>query len=89
VLAHLWLNYILDNGVSYSNFVDFNGYQPPLNEIDPASLVKDGIVPEHLENSVLTNDDLGADSLQFGTLTSRGQQVWQDGYSEFLAAGGS
>ena len=36
VLAHLFLNFMLDNGVSYENFVDFNGYQPPLNEIDPA-----------------------------------------------------
>jgi spermidine/putrescine transport system substrate-binding protein len=87
VLSHLWLNYILDNGVAYSNFVDFNGYQPPLNEIDPSTLVADGVVPEHLANSVLTNDDLGPDSLQYGTLTSRGQQLWQDGYSDFTAAG--
>jgi spermidine/putrescine transport system substrate-binding protein len=87
VLSHLWLNYILDNGVAYSNFVDFNGYQPPLNEIDPSSLVSDGIVPEHLANSVLTNDDLGPESLQYGTLTSRGQQLWQDGYSDFTAGG--
>jgi spermidine/putrescine transport system substrate-binding protein len=85
VLSHLWLNYILDNGVAYSNFVDFNGYQPPLNEIDPSSLVSDGVVPEHLANSVLTNDDLGPESLQYGTLTSRGQQLWQDGYSSFTA----
>jgi spermidine/putrescine transport system substrate-binding protein len=87
VLSHLWLNYILDNGVAYTNFVDFNGYQPPLNEIDPATLVSEGIVPEHLSNSVLTNEDLGSDSLQYGTLSARGQQLWQDGYSEFLAAG--
>jgi spermidine/putrescine transport system substrate-binding protein len=85
VLSHLWLNYILDNRVAYSNFVDFNGYQPPLNEIDPATLVAKGIVPEHLANSVLTNADLGPDSLQYGTLTSRGQQLWQDGYSNFTA----
>jgi spermidine/putrescine transport system substrate-binding protein len=84
VLSHLWLDYIIDNGVAYENFVDFNGYQPPINEIDPSSLVSDGIVPEHLTNSVLTNDDLGPDSLQYGTLTSRGQQLWQDGYSDFL-----
>jgi spermidine/putrescine transport system substrate-binding protein len=58
VLSHLFLNYLLDNGVAYSNFVNFNGYQPPLNEIDPSSLVKDGVVPENLENSVLTNADL-------------------------------
>jgi spermidine/putrescine transport system substrate-binding protein len=87
VLSHLWLNYILDNGIAYSNFVDFNGYQPPINEIDPTTLVDKGVVPENLSNAVLTNDDLGPDSLQYGTLTARGQQLWQDGYSDFLAAG--
>jgi len=51
--------------------------------------VKDGVVPEHLANSVLTNDDIGPDSLQYGTLTSQGQQLWEDGYSNFLAGGGS
>jgi spermidine/putrescine transport system substrate-binding protein len=89
VLSHLWLNYILDNGVAYSNFVDFNGYQPPLNEIEPESLVKDGVVPENLANSVLTNDDFGPDSLQYMTLTAKGQQLWEDGYSDFLAGGSS
>ena len=89
VLSHLFLNYLLDNGVAYANFVDFNGYQPPLNEIDPSTLVQKGVVPENLANSVLTNDDLGPDSLQYGTLTSQGQQVWEDGYSNFLAGGGS
>jgi spermidine/putrescine transport system substrate-binding protein len=89
VLSHLFLNYLLDNGVAYENFVDFNGYQPPLNEIDPSTLVQEGVVPENLENSVLTDEDLGPDSLQYGTLTSQGQQLWQDGYSNFLAGGGS
>jgi spermidine/putrescine transport system substrate-binding protein len=87
VLSHLFLNFLLDNGVTYSNFVDFNGYQPPINEIDPETLVKKGIVPENLTSAVLTNDDLGPDSLQYGTLTARGQQLWQDGYSDFTAAG--
>ena len=89
VLSHLFLNYLLDNGVAYSNFVNFNGYQPPLDEIDPASLVRDGVVPENLENSVLTKDDFGPDSLQEMTLTAQGQQLWEDGYSDFLAGGGS
>jgi spermidine/putrescine transport system substrate-binding protein len=89
VLSHLFLNYLLDNGVAYSNFVDFNGYQPPLEEIDPDTLVKDGVVPENLENSVLTKDDFGPDSLQEMTLTANGQQLWEDGYSDFLAGGGS
>ena len=87
VLSHLFLNYLLDNGISYSNMVNFNGYQPPINEIAPEKLLADNIVPQNLENAVLTNDDLGSDSLQYGTLTPRGQQLWQDGYSDFLAAG--
>ena len=41
-----------------------------------------------LENSVLTNDDLGPDSLQYGTLTLQGQRIWQDAYSDFLAGSG-
>ena len=81
VLAHLWLNFILDNTVAYSNFVNFNGYQPPLSEIDPDELVKKGVIPENLKNSVLTAADLGPDSLQEMTLTETGQQLWQNGYS--------
>lgn len=89
VLAHLFLNFLLDNGVAYSNFVDFNGYQPPLSEIDPAQLVSKGVVPENLENSVLTNDDFGPESLQEMTLTANGQRLWEDGYSDFSAGGAS
>jgi spermidine/putrescine transport system substrate-binding protein len=85
VLAHMFLNYLLDNGIAYSNFVDFNGYQPPINEIDPSTLVKDGVVPENLANSVLTDADLGPDSLQYSTLTAEGNRAWEDGFSEFKA----
>src|SRR6476659_8123386 len=85
VLSHLWLNYINDNGVAYSNFVNFNGYQPPLNEIDPATLIKKGVIPENLKTCVLTNDDFGPTSLQEMTLTDAGRALWQNGYSEFMA----
>jgi spermidine/putrescine transport system substrate-binding protein len=85
VLSHLWLNYIIDNGVAYSNFVNFNGYQPPLNEIDPATLVSKGVIPETLNTAVLTNDDFGPDSIQEMTLTNTGRVLWQNGYSDFLA----
>ena len=75
----------LDNGVAYSNFVNFNGYQPPLNEIDPDTLVKKGVIPENLQTAVLTNDDFGPTSLQEMTLTDTGRVLWQNGYSDFLA----
>jgi hypothetical protein len=34
---------------------------------------------------VLTAADLGPTSLQEMTLTTTGQQLWQNGYSQFLA----
>ena len=83
VLAHLFLNFMLDNGIAYSNFVNFNGYQPPLTEIDPADLVKRQVIPETLANSVLTANDLGPTALQEMTLTTQGQALWQNGYSTF------
>ncbi len=83
VLAHLFLNYMLDNGVAYKNFVDFNGYQPPLNEIQPETLISKGVIPENLANSVLTEKDFGPKALVEGPLTTAGQSLWQDGYATF------
>jgi spermidine/putrescine transport system substrate-binding protein len=83
VLAHLFLNYMLDNGVAYKNFVDFNGYQPPLDEIQPETLISKGVIPETLANSVLTERDFGPKALVEGALTTAGQSLWQDGYATF------
>ena len=83
VLAHLFLNYMLDNGVGYNNFVNFNGYQPPLNEIEPTSLISKRVIPENLRSCVLTESDFGPKALTEGALTTAGQSLWQDGYATF------
>ena len=85
VLAHLFLNFMLDNGIAYKNFTEFNGYQPPLNEIQPDALIKKGIIPAILSTAVVGPDDLGPTSLQEMTLTSQGQALWQNGYSTFIS----
>jgi spermidine/putrescine transport system substrate-binding protein len=85
VLSHLWLNFINDNHWGYSNFVNFNGYQPCLNEIDPLDMVKKGTILPSMQDAVLTENDLGPTSLQECTLTLNGQQLWQNGYSDFTA----
>jgi spermidine/putrescine transport system substrate-binding protein len=87
VLAHLWLNFINDNGVAKSNFLNFNGYQPPLSELDPSSLISDGTFPEFARPAILTTDDFGPGSLQEMTLTNSGQALWQTGYASFSAGG--
>jgi spermidine/putrescine transport system substrate-binding protein len=86
VLAHLFLNTLLDNGWGKRNFLNYNGYQPPLNELNPEQMVKEGLLSEDISNStILTADDLGPDSLQEMTLTTQGQALWQNGYSRFLS----
>ncbi len=42
VLAHHFLNYLLDNKHGYDNFSNYVGYQPPFTRLDPDRLVKDG-----------------------------------------------
>ncbi|HEY0387829.1 MAG TPA: spermidine/putrescine ABC transporter substrate-binding protein [Gaiellales bacterium] len=85
VLAHLFLNFLLDNGIAYKNFTEFNGYQPPLNEIDPNDLITKGLIPDTLSSAVVTAEDAGPTSLQEMTLTTQGQALWQNGYSQFLS----
>jgi spermidine/putrescine transport system substrate-binding protein len=85
VLAHLWLNYILDNQVATDNFLNFNGFQPPISELDPDTLISNGTFPESARSALLTNDDFGPTSLQEMTLTPAGQKLWQRGYDSFAA----
>jgi spermidine/putrescine transport system substrate-binding protein len=85
VLAHLWLNYLLDNKVATDNFLNFTGYQPPINSITPEMLIKQGRIPENLKTAVTTSDDIGPTSLQECTLTPKGQALWQSAYAKFVS----
>ena len=88
MLAHLFLNYMLDNGNAYKNFVDFNGYQPPLNEIDPATLVSKGVIPAEPRQLRADERRLRAD-VAAGDDTDRrpGSALWQNGYSDVPVRG--
>jgi spermidine/putrescine transport system substrate-binding protein len=87
VLAHLWLNFLLDEQNAYSNFVNFNGYQPPINSITAESLVAEKRIPENLRMAIMTPEDLGPDSLQEAALTGKGLKLWQTAYARFNGAG--
>ena len=52
VLAHHFLNFMLDNDVSLKNF-GWVGYQPPLRSLTPESMVSDGYIPENLASAVV------------------------------------
>ena len=56
VLAHTFLNYILDNDVAEKNF-NWNGYQPPLTKLDAQYLIDKGYIVENLMSAVVVPED--------------------------------
>jgi spermidine/putrescine transport system substrate-binding protein len=84
VLAHHFLNYLIDSKHGYDNFVNFNGYQPPFVSIDPDSLVADGVVPKNLRSAVVREQDFQKGYFQL-ELTPNGQKLWQNAWAEFKA----
>ena len=87
VLAHLWLDFLLDNDNAYSNFVNYNGYQPPITSITAERMIKENLIPESLHAAIIGPDDFGPEALQEGQLTAPGQKLWQEAYARFSAGG--
>jgi spermidine/putrescine-binding protein len=83
VLAHLWLDFLLDNDNAYHNFVDYNGYQPPITSITADRLVAEKLIPDTLHSALLSADDFGPGTLQEGQLTPMGQKLVQEAYAKF------
>jgi spermidine/putrescine transport system substrate-binding protein len=85
VLAHMFLNFMLDNDNALENFA-WTGYQPPLTAINPESLVADEYVPEYLESAVVREEDfeVGQVPLQ---LAPEVEQLWKQAWSSAQAGG--
>ena len=71
-----------NNEIAYNNFLAI-GYQPAQQSIHPDQLIKDGVIPPNLATAVMTEEDLGAGSLQYCQLTPKGIKLWQDAYAQF------
>lgn len=84
VMAHRFLDYMLDTEVALENFVGYVGYQPPLNGITADALVKDETIPPNLANTLVTREAY-ANGNAFLTLTVEGQRLWDRGWQEFRA----
>ena len=84
VLAHHFINFMLDEKNGYDNFALFNGYQPPFKSLDPDRLVTDEVVPENLKTAVVREQDFtnGSQPLE---LSPDGQTLWQNAWAEFKA----
>jgi spermidine/putrescine transport system substrate-binding protein len=83
VLAHLYINELLDNAVAEKNF-SWVGYLPALAKLDADYVINAGYVPENLRNCVPTNDDI-ANGLRYLPLGDAGDKQYEDAWSKFLA----
>jgi spermidine/putrescine transport system substrate-binding protein len=80
-LAHEFLNFFLDKKWGFSNFADWNGYQPPFDSIKPKQLIADEVVPPTVPDAVLTKKDFDAGFFQL-ELTPDVDQLWLDAWDE-------
>jgi spermidine/putrescine transport system substrate-binding protein len=79
VLAHLFMNYMLDLQNALTN-ISWNGYMQPLTEVTPQRLVKEQILPPSLMSTVVLPSYFrrGVMELQLPTQTNLlWEQAWQ------------
>jgi spermidine/putrescine transport system substrate-binding protein len=84
VLAHAFLDYLLDEKNAYDNFVQFTGYTPPQNALDAESLIKQGLIPRSLQSAVVRPDQFAANQ-ELLQLSVEGERVWDQAWSKFKA----
>ncbi len=75
VLAHLFVNYLIDEKVALEN-ISYNGYMQPVTAITPEVLVKEQILPKSLTSTAVVPQDFrrGLGELQ---LPADAEALWQ------------
>jgi spermidine/putrescine transport system substrate-binding protein len=101
VLAHLFLNHMLDYKNAMDNF-SWNGYQPPQKKADIDALTQtQGLyskvssswaapityVPEWMPNAVVQESDLNQTQFRIHELSPQGDELWSNAWQEFTAGG--
>ncbi len=84
VLAHTFLNFMLDETNAYNNFADYNGYQPPQNGLDFATLQSKLGLPDSVAPAILQREDFKT-GLTYQTLTPDGKSLWDKAWADFRA----
>jgi spermidine/putrescine transport system substrate-binding protein len=83
VLAHHFLDYLLDNKYALQNF-SWLGYMPPLKVINPDKVIAQGYIPKNLGSTVVRESDFDR-GVAILPLTAKGQATWQNAWSTFKA----
>ncbi|MGA7098149.1 MAG: extracellular solute-binding protein [Acidimicrobiia bacterium] len=87
VLAHNFLNFMLDETNALDNF-GWVGYQPPQIGLDPDYLVADEWVPEYLASAIVTEDDFSLPNAWVARqLTVDTEAAWQEQWDRANSGG--
>ena len=79
VLAHLFLNHLLDVEQAFLNY-SYIDYQQPLNAMTPQEVVKRGLVASNLKNTLIMEPQFKNGLIQ-GPLTTAGQTLWENAWA--------
>jgi spermidine/putrescine transport system substrate-binding protein len=83
VLAHMFINDLLDNAIALKNF-GWNGYQPPINKLSAKYLVDQQYIPENIMNAVIVPGDFDS-GLTFYEVSPQTEALWRNQWSRFKA----
>ncbi len=84
VLAHLFINYLLDTEVAFKNFT-FLYYQQPLNGMTPEALVKRQLVAPNLDTTIVREPQFKNGLVQ-GPLSQAGEVMWENAWAAVKSA---
>ena len=84
MLAHAFLNFMLDEKNAYDNFVQFNGYIPPQNDDRRRRAVKQGLIPKTLAAAVVAARAFAVNQ-ELLSAQRRGLALWDNAWSKFRA----
>jgi spermidine/putrescine transport system substrate-binding protein len=80
VLAHLFLDHMLDLEEAFLNF-EFTLYQQPLNGMTPERVLESELVPANLETTILREPQFRRGYVQ-GPLSAEALGLWETAWSE-------
>lgn len=87
VLAHNFLNWMLDETNSLENF-SWMGYQPPQVGLDPDTLVADEWIPANLAAAAVTSEDFqSANAVVPTQLTPETEALWLEEWNRVQSTG--
>jgi spermidine/putrescine transport system substrate-binding protein len=79
VLAHLFLNHLLDTKQVFNNF-NFTYYQQPINAMTPEALVSGGVIAPNLKSTIIRETQFKNGLVQ-GPLSQDGEVLWENAWA--------